>query len=316
MNESILVPEESQPVPDPAAPMRVGIGAVVGRTNVGKSTLMNHILGEKVSIVSPIVQTTRNQVRGILTEERGQLVLIDTPGVHRAESHLGKLMNRMARSAASGCDLTILVMDGSVSPKIEDDGWLRRVVHSEMPVVCVLNKRDREEWHGDKYRDLLAKIAAEKDVEAKPVWFETSAETGDGVDALVDYLFSILMVGEMLFPAEMLTDYPRKLSMADMIRERLVVKLKDELPHAIAVWVDDIEEKPAQWTVFATIYVERPSQKGIVIGKKGRLLKSAEYEAGAAMSEIYDTRVKVKLWVKVEKKWQENFWILRRLGYM
>ena len=316
MNDSILVPEESQPVPDPAVPMRVGIGAVVGRTNVGKSTLMNHILGEKVSIVSPIVQTTRNQVRGILTEERGQLVLIDTPGVHRAESHLGKLMNRMARSAASGCDLTILVMDGSVSPKIEDDGWLRRVVHSEMPVVCVLNKRDREEWHGDKYRDLLAKIAAEKEVEAKPVWFETSAETGDGVDALVDYLFSILMVGEMLFPAEMLTDYPRKLSMADTIRERLVVKLKDELPHAIAVWVDDIEEKPAQWTVFATIYVERPSQKGIVIGKKGRLLKSAEYEAGAAMSEIYDTRVKVKLWVKVEKKWQENFWILRRLGYM
>ncbi len=316
MNDSILVPEESQPVPDPAVPMRVGIGAVVGRTNVGKSTLMNHILGEKVSIVSPIVQTTRNQVRGILTEERGQLVLIDTPGVHRAESHLGKLMNRMARSAASGCDLTILVMDGSVSPKIEDDGWLRRVVHSEMPVVCVLNKRDREEWHGDKYRDLLAKIAAEKEVEAKPVWFETSAETGDGVDALVDYLFSILMVGEMLFPAEMLTDYPRKLSMADTIRERLVVKLKDELPHAIAVWVDDIEEKPAQWTVFATIYVERPSQKGIVIGKKGRLLKSAEYEAGAAMSEIYETRVKVKLWVKVEKKWQENFWILRRLGYM
>ena len=316
MNDSILVPEESQPVPDPSVPMRVGIGAVVGRTNVGKSTLMNHILGEKVSIVSPIVQTTRNQVRGILTEERGQLVLIDTPGVHRAESHLGKLMNRMARSAASGCDLTILVMDGSVSPKIEDDGWLRRVVHSEMPVVCVLNKRDREEWHGDKYRDLLAKIAAEKEVEAKPVWFETSAETGDGVDALVDYLFSILMVGEMLFPAEMLTDYPRKLSMADTIRERLVVKLKDELPHAIAVWVDDIEEKPAQWTVFATIYVERPSQKGIVIGKKGRLLKSAEYEAGAAMSEIYETRVKVKLWVKVEKKWQENFWILRRLGYM
>jgi GTP-binding protein Era len=316
MSDPFSMTDETLAMSPPGPPVPVGIAAVVGRTNVGKSTLMNRILGEKVSIVSPIVQTTRNQVRGILTEERGQLVLIDTPGVHRAETHLGKLMNKMARSAATGCDLTILMMDGSVSPKIEDDGWLRRIIHSEMPVVCVLNKRDSQEWHGDKYRALLQTIAAEKEVEAAPVWFETSAEHGEGVDALVAHLFSILPLGELLFPAEMLTDYPRKLSMADIIRERLVVKLKDELPHAVAVWVDDIEEKPKVWTVFATIYVERSSQKGIVIGKKGRLLKSAEYEAGAAMSEIYDTRVKVKLWVKVEKKWQENFWIRRRLGYM
>ncbi|HEY5621118.1 MAG TPA: GTPase Era, partial [Pontiella sp.] len=154
---------------------RAGIIAIVGRTNVGKSTLVNHLLGEKVSIVSDTVQTTRNLIRAILTEERGQLVFLDTPGVHKAQGELGKNLNRTARSAVQGVDAILLVMDGSSRPELEDDGWLRRIAREEVPCIIAVNKADRHVDRSGEYKALWEEIKAEKESLKEPVWAGVSA---------------------------------------------------------------------------------------------------------------------------------------------
>jgi len=294
---------------------RSGVVAVVGRTNVGKSTLLNALLGEKVSIVSDTVQTTRNVIRAILTEERGQLVFLDTPGVHKAEGDLGKNLNKMARSSVGGADAVLLVFDASKKTWQEDEGWMRRLMKDDTPCLLLFNKTDLGTGFIGSYKELWAKVAKEKECDLKPVWLEASALKGDGLPVLTDTLFSMVPEGPHLFSEDILTDYPRKLNMADVIREKLFHRLKDELPHCVAVWVETIDENEKGWIIEADIYVERHSQKGIVIGAKGRLLKSVQYEAGKELADMYGVPVKVKLWVKVEKNWRKNFWVLKKLGY-
>jgi len=298
-----------------SAPPRAGIAAIVGRTNVGKSTLVNRLLGEKVSIVTDTVQTTRNVIRAILTEPRGQIVFLDTPGVHKAKGELGKNLNKMARSAAEGCDAVLLTLDASCRPELEDDGWFRRVARMGLPCVFALNKIDLPRGHAAAYRALWEGIKAEKESEVEPVWLETSALKGIGTDRLLDRLFEFFPEGPPLFPEDVLTDYPRKLNIADVIREKLFLRLHEELPHAVAVWVEKIEEGERKWTVQANVYVERHSQKGIVIGNKGRLLKWVREQAERELREMYGVRFKLELWVKVEKNWRKNFWMLKKLGY-
>ena len=294
---------------------RAGVTAVVGRTNVGKSTLLNALLGEKVSIVSDTVQTTRNVIRAILTEERGQIVFLDTPGVHKAEGDLGKNLNKMARSATGGADAVLLVLDASSPMWQEDEGWMRRLMKNETPCVILLNKTDLGTQHLESYRECWNKLAEEKGSALEPVWIEASALNGDGLPELSDALFALMPEGPHLFPEEILTDYPRKLNISDVIREKYFERLHDELPHCLAIWVETIEETPAKWKVEAEVYVERHSQKGIVIGQKGRLLKSVQYQAEKELKEMYGVPFKVKLWVKVEKDWRKNFWMLKKLGY-
>ncbi len=294
---------------------RAGIAAIVGRTNVGKSTLVNHLLGEKVSIVSDTVQTTRNLIRAILTEDRGQIVFLDTPGVHKAQGELGKNLNKAARSAVEGVDAILLVIDASAKPELEDDGWFRRIAREEVPCIIALNKSDRRSSFADAYKTLWEEIKAEKESSLQPVWASVSALKGDGMAGLLDTLFATVPAGPPLFPDDILTDYPRKLNIADVIREKLFYRLHDELPHAVAVWVEEIDEQEKKWTVEASIYVERHSQKGIVIGEKGRLLKWVREQAEKELYEMYGVRFKLKLWVKVEKNWRKNFWILKKLGY-
>ena len=294
---------------------RAGIVAIVGRTNVGKSTLVNHLLGEKVSIVSDTVQTTRNLIRAILTEPRGQLVFLDTPGVHKAQGELGKNLNKAARSAVQGVDAILLVLDASTPPELEDDGWLRRVAREDVPCVFALNKSDRKPDRSARYKELWEEIKAEKESAQQPVWASVSALKGDGMAALLDTLFVTVPEGPPLFPDDILTDYPRKLNIADVIREKLFHRLHEELPHAVAVWVEEIDEREKKWVVEASIYVERHSQKGIVIGEKGRLLKWVREQAEKELYEMYGVRFQLKLWVKVEKNWRKNFWILKKLGY-
>ena len=306
-------PESSETRATP--PLHCGLIAVVGRASVGKSTFVNAVFEEKVSIVSDIPQTTRTLVRGILTEPRGQLVLLDTPGVHKAEYDLGRLMNRVARASVEGVDAVLLMLDASTSPRIEDDGWIRRLLRETVPVLAVLNKSDVPQGHADEYRKLWETIAAEKQSTKTAEWVEISARTRDGVDQLVSRLFELLPQGPLLFPAEMLTDHPRKINMADIIREKYFGKLQDELPHSLAIEVETVEEKPDEWIVHGTILVERASQKGIVIGHKGRLLRRVCESAGRELSEMYGIPVTLDLWVKVEKDWTKNFWILKRLGY-
>jgi GTPase len=294
---------------------QVGIIAVVGRTNVGKSTLLNALLGEKVSIVSDTVQTTRNVIRAILTEERGQIVFLDTPGIHKAEGDLGKNLNKMARSSVGGADAVLLVLDASVRPKQEDEGWMRRLMKDETPCVILLNKMDLGGSFAAEYQTLWGKIATEKGSARKPLGEEGSALKGDRLPQLSDALFGQMPEGPLLFPEEILTDYPRKLNIGDVIREKYFERLHSELPHCLAVWVESIEETPEKLNVQAEVYVERHSQKGIVIGEKGRLLKSVQYQSEKELSDMYGVPVKVRLWVKVEKDWRKNFWILKKLGY-
>ncbi len=294
---------------------KAGIVAIVGRTNVGKSTLVNHLLGEKVSIVSDTVQTTRNLIRAILTEDRGQLVFLDTPGVHKAKGDLGKNLNKAARSAVDGVDVILLVIDGSSKPELEDDGWLRRIAREEIPCIIALNKSDRGIKFHDAYKALWKEIKAEKESVQEPIWAGVSALNGDGMADLLTTQFEKTPEGPALFPDDILTDYPRKLNIADVIREKLFHRLHDELPHAVAVWVEEIHEGEKKWDVEASIYVERHSQKGIVIGEKGRLLKWVREQAEKELYEMYGVRFKLKLWVKVEKNWRKNFWILKKLGY-
>ncbi len=338
-HENPLAPElqsPNPPIPQSPSSARAALVAIVGRANVGKSSLINAILEEKVSIVSPVAQTTRNVVRGILTEPRGQLVFLDTPGVHKAASDLGKMMNQMARGSVEGCDAVLFVLDASQPPRDEDRGWMTRLQREALPIVIVLNKSDAGPGYAAPHRALWDEVAnrvldaapaaaaapdappasapVRRTVNA-PIWMETSALTGAGIQTVVTRLFELAPVGPYLFPADVLSDYPRKLAIADVIREKLYESLHDELPHSVAVWVEKFEDTDPVWKVGAVIYVNKPSQKGIVIGTKGRILRKVKRSSEGELETNYGRPVQVELWVKIEKDWNKNFWLLKKFGY-
>lgn len=295
---------------------RCAVVGIVGRTNVGKSTLINRLVGEKVSIVSPVEQTTRNTIRGVLTEPRGQLVLVDTPGLHKSEGPLGTLMNRMARQAAANVDALLVIFDDSHSPELEDEGWMRRILFAEQPGVFFLNKTDRTPSYTAQYRDRWEQIQREKQQTRELPCLRGSSLSGEGIPELLDALFTMATPSEaLLYPADTVTDYPRRLAIADIIREKLLEKVYQELPHALGVRVDEIAESAASWKVSATILVNRPSQKGLVIGPKGRLLRYVKRRAEPEIGEVFGVPVELELWVRVEKDWAKNFWHLRQMGY-
>jgi GTP-binding protein Era len=290
--------------------------AVVGRANVGKSSLTNAMLGEKLSIVSPVAQTTRSVIRGILTETRGQLVLVDTPGLHKAPGDLGKVMNRLARSSVEGTDVILLVLDSSAPLFDEDEGWMRRLVRQETPVVIAMNKSDLGGKCEPAYRSCWLRVCEGVENPIVPLWHSVSAASGEGVHQLLDLLYDRLPVGPLLYPEEMLSDYPRKLNMADVIREKLFLEMRDELPHAIAVWIEKLDDSQPDWEARVIIYVNKHSQKGIVIGEKGRMLRKIRRAAETELAQIYERNVSLDILVKVEKNWGRNFWLLRQFGYV
>ena len=306
---------------NPSGPKRersYAIVGVVGRTNAGKSTLVNTIVGEKVSIVSPVVQTTRNVVRGVFTDKRGQIVLVDTPGLHKSENRLGTLMNRMARQASANVNVLAVVVDASRPPQLEDEGWLRRALFAEQPVIVVLNKCDHGTTrHVQEYHAAWKAIQEEKDHHRDDVeWIEVSAANNGNVPQLVDLIFTHAEPGEPYFPADTATDYPRPLAIADVIREKLFMRLGDELPHEIGVRIDNIAEEGTRWHIKATIFVNRPSQRPIVLGYKGRTIRAVRRASEPEISEMFGVEAEVELWVKVEKDWSKNFWLMRQMGYL
>ena len=304
---------------------KAAVVGIVGRTNAGKSTLVNRLVGEKVSIVSPVEQTTRNTIRGIVDEPRGQLVLLDTPGLHKAVGNLGRILNRMARRSAAGADILAVIFDASEEPQMEDFGWMARVA-KEAPekLVFVLNKADRNPFYEDAFKmawdeALSDFLAANPDAEVKraaPHWVKAISTTEGGANRALDKFFDLAEEGERLFPEDIVTDYPRKLAIADVIREKFLAKLHQEIPHELGIAVKDIIESGDRCDVEADVIVNRNSQKPIVIGKGAQTLKMVRKFAERELSGMFGVKVALKLWVRVEPKWMQNEQLLVQMGYM
>lgn len=292
-----------------------GIAALVGKTNVGKSTLLNSLIDEKVTIVSNRAQTTRNLIRAILTTEQSQIVFLDTPGIHYAVGELGKKMNKISRNTVTNVDVIILVLDLSTMPDEIDEGWFKRLIKLDKPLIFVCNKVDVGDQNVSYYKKIWKMLELKYESTKVSYWVNVSALKKRGLTELQEKINNIIPFGPKLFPEDVLTDYPIKLYISDVIREKLIIKLHKELPHSIAVWVDEYTKKDDIVNINAFIYVERHSQKGIVIGNKGNLIKQARLDAEYELNKTYQNKHNVTLKVKVEKNWRKNFWIMKKLGY-
>ncbi len=306
--------------------MRSGFCAIVGRPNVGKSTLLNAVVGQKVAITTPVPQTTRHAIRGVLHRQRPpaqpagvgeaagdvQVVFVDTPGLHKPKTLLGSRLNDVARGTLAGVDVVVFMVDGEAGIGRGDTFIAELVVQVATPRIAVLNKIDT--FAKAHQLPALAQLAELGD------WDEIvplSAATGAGVDTLVDLIVERMPEGPPYFPDGQVSDQPREQLVAEIIREKAITLMREEVPHSIAVVVEEIAPGQSQGvlTISATIYVERDSQKGIVIGKGGTVLRGVGTRAREELELILGARVFLDLRVKLSKEWQRDPKKLERLGY-
>jgi GTP-binding protein Era len=310
---------------------RSGFVAVVGRPNVGKSTLINRLLGQKIAIVSPKPQTTRNRLLGILTRQDAQIIFFDTPGIHAPLHKLGEVMVETATAALPDADLALWVVDVAARPNDEDRQVAAVLARAgrRLPVLLVLNKSDRllPEYVRDNC-EAYAKLAPGAET------LLVSATRGDNLDLLLAKIVATLPPGPLLYPEDQVTDQQLRFMAAELVREQVLLNLRDEVPHSVAVFVDRFEERdvpvlaqqpgePSQGPgtlsgmtyISAVIYVERDTQKMILLGKDGQMIKRIGQTARQSIEELIETRVYLDLWVKVRPKWRTNEEELRRLGY-
>ena len=292
--------------------MRSGFVAVVGRPNVGKSTLVNALVGNKVAITSDKPQTTRSAVRGILNVDAVQVVLIDTPGYHKPRTLLGSRLNEVVRAAWSDVDLALFLVDGHSGVGRGDAKVAEDLRAANCPVILVVNKIDAMS------RDSIAvALSAASELADYEEYVPISALNGDGVDLLRDLVIKRMPEGPMYYPPGTSTDQPPPVFVAELVREKLLSRTREEVPHSIAVVTEDYEEREdGLLEIRATIYVERDSQKGIVIGKGGSTIKAVGTEAREEIETLFGRKVFLELRAKVEKDWQRRAHALERLGFV
>ena len=289
---------------------KTGFIAIVGRPNVGKSTLMNTVLGEKVAIVSSKPQTTRNRILGILTRGENQYVFIDTPGIHRPKNALGDYMVRTANASMQGADAVILVADAGYEISPVEQNVIAYLKSAGVPGVLALNKVDL--YRREQIAETIAAYAA---LHSFAAVVPICAKNGKNVDELLDECTPFLSPSDWLFPEDAVTDQPERQVAAEIIREKLLRTLNKEVPHGVAVVIDRYVDEKSMVSIYATIYCEKPSHKGIIVGKGGEELKRVGSYARADLEKLLGVRVYLNLWVKVKENWRDSARGVTDFGY-
>ncbi|HKV26773.1 MAG TPA: GTPase Era [Candidatus Acidoferrales bacterium] len=287
-----------------------GFIAIIGRPNAGKSTLVNKLVGRKVAIVSPRPQTTRNRIQGMLNRENGQVVLIDTPGIHRANTPLNRQMMQEVTEAVDGVDIVSLVVDATEDFQAADHHSIEWVKRFSGPAYLLLNKIDRS--RKDRLLPLMERWSRERNFEEI---FPISARTGEGTLDLVENWIAHLPEHPAYFPEDQYTDQPERFLAAEIVREKAILLTREELPHAVAVLVDDFEENEKLLKIRATIYVEREGQKGILIGRGGSMMKEIGTAARKELEELLGVKIFLELFVKVQANWRGNRAMVKQLDW-
>ena len=290
---------------------KTAIVTIAGRPNVGKSTLTNHLVGEKIAIVSNKPQTTRNRICGILTQDNTQFVFVDTPGFHKPRTKLGDYMVNAVKESIADVDLTVLVVEPIASVGAQEEALIEQLMARRVPTVLAINKIDTVEK--DK---LLEVIAAYSQTGAFEAIIPISAKTGDGVEALLAECEKYAVEGPFLFPDDVTTDQPERQVMAEIIREKLLWNLEKEIPHGTAVEITTFTERDnGIIDIDATIFCEKASHKGIIIGKGGEMLKKISSMARKDCEKFMGTKVYLTTWVKVKENWRDSDFLVRNFGY-
>ncbi|MGI0493957.1 GTPase Era [Alkalinema pantanalense CENA528] len=297
----------------PIAPsgFRSGFVGIIGRPNVGKSTLMNALVGQKIAITSPTAQTTRNRLKGILTTPEAQIIFVDTPGIHKPHHKLGEVLVKNAQMAIHAVDLLVFVVDAAAELGGGDRFIADLLNQVEIPVILGLNKADQQTETAQAFDRGYLELATARG------WHTAkfSALTGAGLDNLQAQLIANLEEGPYYYPPDLITDQPERFIMGELIREQILHLTREEVPHSVAIAIEKVSEEEKITRVFATIHVERDSQKGIIIGKKGAMLKTIGTEARKQMQKLIEGKIDLQLFVKVQPKWRQSRTRLAELGY-
>ncbi len=295
------------------AELKTGFVALIGRPNVGKSTLMNRLIGQKIAITSNKPQTTRNRIQTVYTEERGQIIFLDTPGIHKAKNKLGEYMVNAAKQTMNDVDVVLWLVEPTTYIGAGEQQIAANLKNCRKPVILVINKVDTV-----KKEEILKFIDAYKGIVNFDEIVPVSALKGQNTDDLIDAIFKYLPYGPMYYDEDTVTDQPMKQIAAELIREKALRCLSDEIPHGIAVTIERMRERLDGSNIIdidATIICERESHKGIIIGKGGEMLKKIGSAARFEIERMMEMQVNLKLWVKVKKEWRDNDLLMKNYGY-
>lgn len=287
-----------------------GFAAIIGMPNVGKSTLLNTIAGQKIAIISEKPQTTRNKILAIYTTDSEQIIFTDTPGIHKPHNKLGEFMVNVANESIGDVDVVLFVVDASRKIQDLEREIAKNINKTGVPCILVLNKVDTV-----NKENLLPMIADYASMNEFDSIVPISAKTGDGVDILINDIREHLVSGPQFYDEDMVTDQPEKQIAAEIIREKLLWLLDKEVPHGIAIEISKMQEKPNITNIYATIYCEKASHKGIIIGKNGEMLKKIGTLSRGDIEKMLDKKVYLELWVKVKTDWRNNDFLIKNFGY-